>query len=162
MAMKKVIKILAKNNVTPYELRSLVNADFDDVLELMQFEKGSLYDLLNLMNEDIEYTSTAMQKILFDRLRDKYNAVKTYVCPSEDRIIHVKFNDKKEIIELNFMQGHTETELFNLQYKTNDEACLRFYNALKDVTPYREMEMLDRINSILWAYVSIDSEFNIK
>jgi hypothetical protein len=78
-------------------------------------------------------------------------------CESEDRWIHLEYNELNGVCGMNFMQGD-EYEVFKSQYAENDKGLMEFYETMLYTFPI-EKNSVDRIsfiNKVMWAYCSAD------
>jgi hypothetical protein len=81
-------------------------------------------------------------------------------CNSDDRyILIIRSND--DVTGLNFMQGD-ELDIFKEHFNYVDAKLTDFFNA---VNPYLSGNLVDRINSAIWAYhayneLRVDRKFN--
>jgi hypothetical protein len=78
-------------------------------------------------------------------------------CESEDRWIHLEYNETYKICGMNFMQGD-EYDVFKSQYAENDKGLMEFYETMLYTFPIesKSVNTIDFINKVMWAYCSAD------
>jgi len=76
---------------------------------------------------------------------------------SEDRWIHLEYNETYKICGMNFMQGD-EYDVFKSQYAENDKGLMEFYETMLYTFPIenKSVNTIEFINKVMWAYVSAD------
>ena len=78
-------------------------------------------------------------------------------CESEDRWIHLEYNETYKICGMNFMQGD-EYDVFKSQYAENDKGLMEFYETMLYTFPIEKNSVgsIVFINKVMWAYCSAD------
>jgi hypothetical protein len=78
-------------------------------------------------------------------------------CESEDRWIHLEYNETHKICGMNFMQGD-EYDVFKSQYAENDKGLMEFYETMLYTFPIenKSVNTIEFINKVMWAYCSAD------
>ena len=71
-------------------------------------------------------------------------------CAHNDRWIYVEYNDKYEVLGLNYMQGD-EYDLFLKYHAKSDEGLTSFFKSYKCIVN-ASCDTNDFINEVMWIY----------
>lgn len=80
-------------------------------------------------------------------------------CDKNDRWMYIEYNDNREIIGLNFMQGSTSPKdygNFKKRWCVNDINLMHFYSMMLYTFPVEKASVstLSFINKCMWAHFS--------
>ena len=88
-----------------------------------------------------------------NKIKNEVTKIEHVWCDSNDRWIYIEYNEQREIVGLNFMQGD-EYEYFKESWACNNPYLMAFYTTMLHTFPIEKLNVttLNFINKVMWAF----------